>query len=317
MEERWGRRRGSQLSGSVALVVRTDIAEGERGLERAEDEGSRSPKEMTSSDARVAQVEERETFDARGLSPLPMPEALPDLPPSIGQILRMTSEPVRPMSIALSTLPRHNSQPPPFQLPDPLPTPPPPSTQRTTRQKFLAPFRMLLNLRTTTKPRTRRKRNTEKLATRFVVVSLLLFCITAITCISPTRDVLTIDIALAFSLPNFPNFLHIVFIGILFIQFTCVIKALLYRTRIARKKLLKETSSQQALDGPPAGAIIQGAPNWAGLDDEADEEEAGGFDLESVGVEEALKPVPPAYGMYRGSVRIRDHDIRYVVWGGE
>jgi len=186
MEERWGRRRGSQLGGSVALVVRTGITEGERGLERAEDEGSRSPKEMTSSDARVAQVEERETFDARGLSPLPMPEALPDLPPSIGQIHRTTSEPVRPVSIALSTLPRHNSQPPPFQSPDPLHTTTPPSTQRTTRQKFLAPFHTLLSLRTSTKPRTRRKRNTEKLATRFVVVSLLLFCITAITCTPPT-----------------------------------------------------------------------------------------------------------------------------------
>jgi hypothetical protein len=33
--------------------------------------------------------------------------------------------------------------------------------------------------------------------------------------------------------------------------------------------------------------------------------------LERIGGEEALKPVPPAYGMYRGSVRIGDHDIRY------
>jgi hypothetical protein len=116
--------------------------------------------------------------------------------------------------------------------------------------------------------------------------------------------------------------LHIVFIGILFIEFACVIKALLNRTRIARMKILKSsTRLQSAQDGPPAGAIIHGAPNWAGLDGtEHDDtaaaaaQEEGEFDLERLGAEEALKPVPPAYGMYRGSVRIGDQDIRYVTW---
>ena len=62
-------------------------------------------------------------------------------------------------------------------------------------------------------------------------------------------------------------------------------------------------------DGPPAGAIIQGARNWSDVLDDTDTEMQ--FDLEEVGVKEALKPTPPAYGVYRGSVRIADSDIRY------
>jgi len=124
--------------------------------------------------------------------------------------------------------------------------------------------------------------------------------------------VLTIDIALAFSLPNFPNFLHILFIGILFLEFACVIKSLLNRTRQTRKKL-RQQNPRAPTEGPAPGTIIQGAPNW---EDEDIGERAGredtGFDLERIGGEEALKPVPPAYGMYRGSVRIGDHDIRFV-----
>jgi hypothetical protein len=101
--------------------------------------------------------------------------------------------------------------------------------------------------------------------------------------------------------------LHIVFIGLLFVEFACVIKALLNKSRHARKRL-KRASVE---DAPPAGAIIHGAPNW---EDQSDDLEAGQFNLEVIGTVEALKPVPPAYGMYRGSVRIGDNDIRYDDW---
>ena len=61
------------------------------------------------------------------------------------------------------------------------------------------------------------------------------------------------------------------------------------------------------VNGPVPGTIIHGAPNWEGQ--QYTEEQ---FDIESIGVEDTLKPIPPAYGMYRGSVRIADSDIRYV-----
>jgi hypothetical protein len=108
---------------------------------------------------------------------------------------------------------------------------------------------------------------------------------------------------LAFSLQNFPNFTHIFFIGILFIEFAFVIKALLKLAQRARRKRMAESTQ----DAPPVGAIIQGASNW----EDADAVSHAHFDLEEIGVVEALKPVPPAYGMYRGSVRIADTDIRY------
>jgi hypothetical protein len=106
---------------------------------------------------------------------------------------------------------------------------------------------------------------------------------------------------LAFSLQDFPNFTHIFFIGILFVEFAFVIKALLRHARRTRKQI--DDSPQ---DAPPVGAIIQGASNWEGSP-----ESPGRFDLEEIGVVEALKPVPPAYGVYRGSVRIADTDITF------
>ena len=111
-----------------------------------------------------------------------------------------------------------------------------------------------------------------------------------------------VDIALAFSLPNFPNFTHVFFIGILFVEFAFVIKILLTHAQRARRKMMAESTQ----DAPPAGAIIHGASNWEG----AEVESPAHFDLEEIGVVEALKPVPPAYGIYRGSVRIADTDIR-------
>ena len=88
--------------------------------------------------------------------------------------------------------------------------------------------------------------------------------------------------------------------GILFVEFAFVNKALLHHARRARKKMHRFSQ-----DSPPVGAIIQGASNWEGSP-----ESPRRFELEEIGVTEALKPVPPAYGQYRGSVRIADADIR-------
>jgi hypothetical protein len=52
---------------------------------------------------------------------------------------------------------------------------------------------------------------------------------------------------------------------------------------------------------------VQGAPNWNGLPNEPDQDD---FDLEIIGLKEALKPIPPAYGIFKGSIRIADSDIR-------
>ena len=65
--------------------------------------------------------------------------------------------------------------------------------------------------------------------------------------------------------------------------------------------------AESTQDAPRVGAIIQGASNW----EDPDIPSRGRLDLEEIGAVEALKPVPPAYGMYRGSVRIADTDIRY------
>lgn len=72
---------------------------------------------------------------------------------------------------------------------------------------------------------------------------------------------------------------------------------------------MRQRIIESAQEGPPPGAVIQGALNWDGLSDVPQ----GRFDLESIGVVEALKPTPPAYGIYRGSVRIMDNDIRCVI----
>jgi hypothetical protein len=71
-----------------------------------------------------------------------------------------------------------------------------------------------------------------------------------------------------------------------------------------------KTRSRAVVDAPPPGAVIQGASNWEGLRDDV---EAAPDDLENIGFVEAWKPIPPAYGIIRGSVRIADTDIRSVV----
>jgi hypothetical protein len=71
-----------------------------------------------------------------------------------------------------------------------------------------------------------------------------------------------------------------------------------------------KTRKRAVVDAPPPGAVIQGASNWEGLQDDV---EARPDDLENIGFVEALKPIPPAYGMVRGSVRIADSDIRSVI----
>lgn len=86
-------------------------------------------------------------------------------------------------------------------------------------------------------------------------------------------------------------------------EFAFVIRYLLKHAKRTRQ-VIKATPMQE---GPPAGAIIHGASNWDGL---PEDQNPGGFDLEEIGTAEAVKPIPPAYGHYRGSVRIKDSDIR-------
>ena len=88
----------------------------------------------------------------------------------------------------------------------------------------------------------------------------------------------------------------------------------------------KEQRMKDAEDGPPPGTIITGARNWDENSERASERASVGSlgsvgsretnsevrYLESIGRREALKPVPPAYGMYRGSIRIADGDISWV-----
>jgi hypothetical protein len=122
---------------------------------------------------------------------------------------------------------------------------------------------------------------------------------------------LTADIVLAFSLSAFPNFLHIFFIGALFLEFGFVVKSLLKHARNRNRKV--RVPARTNTDAPPPGTIIHGAQNWEDEHEREAARAAGGLDLEELGAEEALKPVPPAYGVYRGSVRIADSDIRYLI----
>jgi hypothetical protein len=108
---------------------------------------------------------------------------------------------------------------------------------------------------------------------------------------------------------GFPNFLHIFFIGALFLEFGFVVKSLLKHARNRKVRVSPRTNT----DAPPPGTIIHGAQNWEDEHEREAARAAGELDLEQIGVEEALKPVPPAYGVYRGSVRIADSDIRYFI----
>jgi len=110
---------------------------------------------------------------------------------------------------------------------------------------------------------------------------------------------------LAFSLPSFPNFVHIFFIGTLFVEFGFIVRTLLQHAKRTPRLPVSAPS-----DAPPVGSIIHGARNWEGELEGDSDRPTSGFDIEAIGAAEALKPVPPAYGVYRGSVRIADSDIR-------
>jgi hypothetical protein len=134
---------------------------------------------------------------------------------------------------------------------------------------------------------------------------------TAVLCTYPPPSyILTSDIILAFSLSGFPNFLHIFFIGALFLEFGFVVKGLFKHARNRNRKARVPPTNT---DAPPPGTVIHGAQNWEDEHEREAARAAEGLDLEEIGVEEALKPVPPAYGVYRGSVRIADSDITYFI----
>ena len=88
----------------------------------------------------------------------------------------------------------------------------------------------------------------------------------------------------------------------LFIEFAFVVKSLIKAAKAQRPKVVIVE------EGPPPGSVIQGASNWDGLPEESSSE----FNLETIGVPEALRPVPPAYGVYRGSIRVTDRDIGFA-----
>jgi hypothetical protein len=125
--------------------------------------------------------------------------------------------------------------------------------------------------------------------------------------------ILIVDVTLAFSLKKFPDVVHIVFIALLFGEFAFIVKTLLNRTvqHVKRRRRSVRVSVQE---GPEPGAVIHGAPNWEVIEEmeEVEDDLPPPDDLEVLGCAEALKPIPPAYGVYRGSVRIADNDIRFV-----
>jgi hypothetical protein len=99
-----------------------------------------------------------------------------------------------------------------------------------------------------------------------------------------------------FSLSSFPVYAHALLSTALVFEFVFLVKALWDHANYVKKQRTLAIS-----DAPPRGSVIQGANNWEAEPDPV----APTPDLE-VGA-----AVPPAYGQYRGSVRIHDTDIRY------
>jgi hypothetical protein len=132
-----------------------------------------------------------------------------------------------------------------------------------------------------------------------LLISLSALIVTAALC--TFRPYLLIaDVILAFALRNFPYALHLVFIAMLFTEFTFMAQSLLKRNLQSRRRRSIE-------DAPQFGAIVQGAQNWSGGQDQISVSPGNPGGLRMV---EAVTPMPPAYGIYRGTVRIGDSDIR-------
>ena len=98
------------------------------------------------------------------------------------------------------------------------------------------------------------------------------------------------------SLAPLPHYGHFLFIVALVSEFLFLVKSLK-----GHATYIKYKRNTAILDAPPPGSIIQGARNWACEPDPV----GPSSDLE------AAAAVPPAYGIYGGSVRIDDNDIRY------
>jgi hypothetical protein len=190
------------------------------------------------------------------------------------------------------------------ERPNSLPSVPPPVPVGTPSRRFTVRIRSIFTC-SSSKRQGKPNKNNERIAAYHIVCALSMFTLTAILCTSSTSK-LTPDISLSLSLPTFSNYLHVFFIGILFIELCYVIRSVLRKYR-ATEQRKKETMNGNA---PPPGAVIHGASNWENIPGE--HSLPAGFDLESIGVTEALKPIPPAYGIYRGSVRIADSDLRCV-----
>jgi hypothetical protein len=145
-----------------------------------------------------------------------------------------------------------------------------------------------------------KKKKAPKRKSILIVFIILLFCGTSCLCTNPSlarfSDLIS-DVALVFSLSSFPVYAHALFSAALVFEFVYVIKALWDHATYIKKQRRLGIS-----DAPPHGSVIQGANNWEGEPDPV----APTPDLEVVAA-----AVPPAYGQYRGSVRIHDDDIRY------
>jgi hypothetical protein len=191
--------RQRRLSIAISLVAWT----GQRDSRGSISGGETSPKEEPTFPVQV--VEEASIVPPRSSSPtpLPVPPQLPEVPPA-PYLSRNMTEPTRPPSIAVSTLSRHHSQPPPpFHPTTPLDlrTPETSLPNLTTCQKALLSFKRLFKIPFSISARRKkspRKHNAEKRATHFVVYTLLLFCVTAISC-TPSLPSLSIRVI------RFPN----------------------------------------------------------------------------------------------------------------
>src|SRR5438270_3088382 len=150
--------RQSRLSIAISLVTWT--GQRDSGTILPSRGGETSPKEETT--FQQVQVEEADSHQtnhhrSESLIPLPLPPALPEIPPA-PYLSRIMTEPItRPISIAVSTLPRHNSLPPPFHPTTPidLRIPEPTLPKLTMRQKALGPFKRLFRIHSSIS--TRRK----------------------------------------------------------------------------------------------------------------------------------------------------------------
>ena len=139
----------------------------------------------------------------------------------------------------------------------------------------------------------------------YMLWTLILFFVTAVACTIQLTIELTIDVVLALILHSFPTYGHIFFISLLLGEFGIILKCLL-------NKLPSNTGDIGLTEPrPPTAITIYGAPNWEGaiLDGTSRQQPQMSENISSIPTS-----LPPAYGVYQGTIRIADRDIRYTDW---